>query len=263
MHSLGFYPAIHNTVPQPQNICFPLKHHKLSSHRCTGQAQPLRASIQPCFCFPSAALRSQITVPPVGWAAVNRLSLPGDHSGLQLKTALREFEMSETAKQRMKAAVLEQGSYFQYGRLSVPGSPGHSGGRLTRQRKTPNTQTAPCDETSEKLKHTDCRSPGRGGAGAELFSGSQRQERPRWLLSIAPERARGCGAPGSGQSRPSGLPSATERSREEQPLSEPEGGHQPRPRAQLRTTPALSPHHHPTKKAAREERGRHGHVHRL
>lgn len=65
--SLGFYPAIHNTAPQPQNICLPLKHHKLSSHwavfltRSTGQARPLRARIQPRFCFPSAPLRSQIS----------------------------------------------------------------------------------------------------------------------------------------------------------------------------------------------------------
>lgn len=79
--SLGFYPAIYNTALQPQNICLTTSSAHAAwcfSPRCTGQAQPLRASIQPCFCFPSAAPRSQITVPPVGWAAVNSLSLPGE-----------------------------------------------------------------------------------------------------------------------------------------------------------------------------------------
>lgn len=90
----------------------------------------------------------------------------------------------------MNAAVLEQGSYFQYGRLSVPGSPGDSGGSLTRQRKTPNTQTAPCDETSEKLQPTDSRNPGRGGAGAEVFP---RLAAPR-AAAVAPFHRSGMGS---------------------------------------------------------------------
>lgn len=60
-----------------------LSYHNLSSRRAVlltpvhGSGTATASSIQPCFCFPSAALRSQPTVPPAGWAALKRLSLPG------------------------------------------------------------------------------------------------------------------------------------------------------------------------------------------
>lgn len=101
-------------------------------------------------------------------------------------------------------------------------SPGHTGGGLSRQRKAPSTQTAPCDETSEKLQHSDRRNPGRGGAGAlPRLAAPRAAAVAPFLRSGSPERARGCGAPASGQSRPSGRSPCRR-----------QGERQPRPRSQ-------------------------------